>query len=100
MGLYDIKRNLSEFNECPLIYHFENITVLAEQSKLFILNKTVRIYETPGHDVSCLSFVIDHYFFTGDSYIPGMKTFTKWSLSEKQKALLSEKRILEIVNVE
>lgn len=99
-GLYNVKRNLSEYHEHPWMYRFKNIAVLTEQTKLLVLNKLVGIYATPGHDVSCLSFRIDNHLFTGDSYIPGIKIFTQWPLSDKQEAEQSEKRVLEIVNKE
>jgi len=99
-GLYNVKGNLSAYHEHPWAYGFKNIVVLTEQAKLLVFDKLIGIYATPGHDVSCLSFKVDSHFFTGDSYIPGIKTFTLWPLSDKQEAVQSEKRVLEIVTKE
>jgi len=97
-GLYSQKYNLSEFNETPWIYRYRNVKIVNELSEMSILNRPVKIYSTPGHDVSCLSFKIDEYFFTGDSYIPGIKTFTGWPLSNKEEALNSKEKIVGIAN--
>ncbi len=99
-GLYDITQNLSKFNENPWSYRFYNVEMLTEQSDLIVLDKEVRIYSTPGHDLSCLTFKIDEFLFTGDSYIPGNKTFTKWPLSNNKEANLSYNKIMEIVKKE
>lgn len=99
-GLYDVIQNLSKYYEAPWTYNYNNVSVLTEQSELFVLDKGVKTFFTPGHDISCLSFKIDKYLFVGDSYIPGLKTFSNWPLSEKQKARVSEERILKIAQNE
>lgn len=35
------------------------------------------VVSTPGHDKGCLCYRVGDYFFTGDSYIPGVETVTK-----------------------
>ena len=35
------------------------------------------IYETPGHNHGSLCFLIEHFLFTGDSYIPQIPVVTK-----------------------
>lgn len=51
------------------------------------------VYFTPGHDESCLCYEVDGILFTGDAYIPGIKTVTTFPHSSKKKALESGLRI-------
>ena len=99
-GLYNIKYNLSKFNEQSWTYNFKNVIELNEQSELYLFDRCIDIYCTPGHDISCLSYKIESYLFSGDSYIPGFKTFTQWPLSDKKNAKISEKKILRIAQNE
>lgn len=96
-ALYNEKENLSLYNGYSWHYRFNNVEVVSESTKIFVCNSLVEIFETPGHDVSSLSYKIENYMFTGDSYIPSTKTFTKWPLSNKPQAIVSEQKILYIV---
>ena len=53
----------------------------------------LRLKREPGHDESCLCYEIDENLFTGDAYIPGVKTVTTFPHSSKKKALESDLRI-------
>ena len=55
-------------------------------------------YHTPGHDDSCMTYVIDDYVFTGDSHIPGVKVVTIFRTGNRLKANESEQKILELAN--
>ena len=50
----------------------------------------LQVMATPGHNPSCLSFVVGDYLFTGDSYIPGTKVVTNLPWANKLEALQSE----------
>ena len=54
------------------------------------------VLATPGHDKSCLSYVIDDYLFTGDSYIPGERLVAVFSFSYRTQAKASYNRLLEL----
>ena len=58
--------------------------------------ETVTVYETVGHDSSCLCFRIGNRLFTGDVYIPGVKVFTGFPYSNRQQAQQSVERILQL----
>ena len=47
----------------------------------------MRVMFTPGHDVSCISYVIGKNVFTGDSYLPGIKTVMNFPRSNRALAL-------------
>jgi len=70
--------------------------VVQEGSTLDVLGQVVRVFETPGHDPSCLCFEIDDQLFTGDAFIPGVKVFTGFPKSDKKLAAASEQRILTL----
>ena len=56
----------------------------------------MKVYETPGHCPSCLSYEVENNFFSGDSFIPGEKVVSKLPLGDKAKAQLSLHRILSL----
>jgi glyoxylase-like metal-dependent hydrolase (beta-lactamase superfamily II) len=73
-----------------------NVRIISEKSCLFILGHKVGVYETPGHDPSCLTYKIGRCFFTGDSYIPSIKVFTGFPNSDKNQAAESESQIIKL----
>lgn len=75
----------------------ENVCIIKEGVRLEILGVTGRVYETPGHDPSCLTYIIENNAFTGDAYIPGIKVFTGFPHSKKAQAAASVERILRLV---
>ncbi len=58
--------------------------------------RSARVYETPGHHPSCLTFEIGDCLFTGDAYIPGEKVITNLPGGNKGLAAESVKRIVEL----
>ncbi len=87
--------NLSKYHETPFeLKSIENVFCVAEGDIITILDRNeVRVLETPGHDPSCLSFIIGDFLFTGDSYIPGRKVFTKFQCCEKTRAVMTESKL-------
>jgi len=55
-----------------------------------------KVYHTPGHNPSCLTYEIGDYLFTGDAYIPGVKVVTTLKGGDKAKAAESVERILRL----
>ncbi len=91
----NISRYHGEFDDIS-IEDRTNVRIISEKSCLNILGHEVGVYETPGHDPSCLTYKIEGYLFTGDSYIPGEKVFTKFPNSDKSQASKSERQILKM----
>ena len=56
----------------------------------------MRVYSTPGHCPSCLTFQVENKLFTGDSYIPEVKVVSKLPKGNKNLAKVSEQRIIEL----
>ncbi len=77
-ALYSAKLNLSFYHEQPIIYSGSQLAILKD-GDLVILNEkaAMKVIATPGHNPGCLTFKLDHYLFTGDSFIPGIPVVTK-----------------------
>lgn len=98
-GLYSDKLNLSKYHNKPFFYKGENISLLNDSSKDLWPNMKCRIYKTPGHDWSCLTYEIEDYLFTGDSYIPGKEVVTLFPKSNKIEATESIGKINQVLQV-
>lgn len=90
------KANLSAYIEMPFVYEGE-VSILhdGDQVELFH-NVLLTAFATPGHNPSCMSFIIDDYLFTGDSYIPGVKVVTNLPGGSK---LMAQKSVEKITNI-
>ena len=53
---------------------------------------------TPGHSLSCVTWQVGDLLFTGDSFIPGVKTVTNVPHSNKEQAAASEALIRELAS--
>lgn len=76
----------------------ENVRIVAEGESLEIMGAPVRVFETPGHAPSCITYIIEDKSFTGDAYIPGIKVFTGFPYSNRKQAADSVKRILQLTS--
>lgn len=98
-ALQSPKLNMSRYHsEYPDIEFVapQNTRVLKEGDFLDVLGCLLKVYETPGHDPSCLTFIIENNAFTGDAYIPGIKVFTGFPHSKRAQAKESVERILKL----
>lgn len=97
VSLTDPKRNFSRYHtdvDDFVFEHPENVVVVDEGEKIELFEGIYAdVYYTPGHDESCLCYEIGENLFTGDAYIPGVKTVTTFPYSSKKKALESDVRI-------
>lgn len=95
-GLASPRYNLSLFHEKPFEYTGD-VNTLEEGCSIDLYpNVCLTPYFTPGHDWSCLVFLVDDYLFTGDSYIPSVKLVTNFPKSNKEQAKESLNRILDL----
>ena len=96
-SLYDEKWNFSKYHHTPFKFSGGNVAELCDGDKIELWpNITMKAFKTPGHDWSCLSYIVSKMLFTGDSYIPGTKTVTFFPKSNKIEA---EKSLLKIKNI-
>ena len=98
LGLQDEDMNLSYIiPEYSCIFDYgENILILKE-GKQYIEGVEMHILATPGHSDDCLAFIIGKNIFTGDSYIPFAKVFSKWPRSNSFLAKQNEKKLIQLV---
>lgn len=97
LGLNSSKINLSYYYNDPIeIDGFSNVIEVSESSMEIFPGIYIKILETPGHNTGCLSFQVNNFLFTGDSYIPDTKVVTKLKGGDK---LLSEASLKKIKNL-
>ena len=91
-GLLSDKLNFSRYHEEPFILDTsENIRVIGDGDSIPLFEGVnARAVFTPGHSPSCVTWIVGDAIFTGDSYIPGVKTVTAFPHSNKEQAAQSE----------
>lgn len=101
MALGDSKLNLSRYHtEVPRLEIEDrgNVIMVNEGDVIELFEGfSGTVLSTPGHDKSCLSYIIGKYVFTGDSYIPGIKVKASFPNSNRADAEASYER-LEIIS--
>lgn len=92
--LGNAKLNMSLYHETPLTVEGQQITICGEGDDIELFdNKKARVFETPGHHPSCLTFMVEDNLFTGDAYIPDIKVVTNLPKGDKKQAQASLERI-------
>lgn len=95
--LADARLNMSLYHETPLTVKNSQVQICSEGEEIPLFNNVIaKVYETPGHHPSCLTFMVEDYLFTGDAYIPGVKVVTNLPQGDKKLALESMERILKL----
>lgn len=96
-ALTDIRLNYSKYHNDPIVYESENVVTCDEGAVIELFDGVqAKVYHTPGHSPSCLTYEVGDYLFTGDSYIPGIKVVTTLKGGDKVKAAESVERILRL----
>jgi glyoxylase-like metal-dependent hydrolase (beta-lactamase superfamily II) len=94
--LASAKLNLSMYLEMPMEYKGE-VTILHDGDIVDLFDGiSLTAIATPGHNPSCLCFMVGDYLFTGDSYIPGVKVVTNLPNGNKRQAQESVAKILKL----
>lgn len=96
-ALTDIRLNYSKYHNDPIVYESDNVETCEEGSVIELFDGVLaKVYHTPGHNPSCLTYEVGDYLFTGDAYIPGIKVVTTLKGGDKVKAAESVERILRL----
>jgi glyoxylase-like metal-dependent hydrolase (beta-lactamase superfamily II) len=91
--LVSAKLNMSKYCERPFELQYpENVILTNDHTDI----GPFRVYATPGHNPSCLTFVVRNAIFTGDAYIPGIAVVTNLPKSDKLQSDQSVKLILDL----
>ena len=90
--LLDARKNLSYYNGTPFVFAYpERIDVVEDGGEVELGEGLMgRAVFTPGHNPSCITWMVGDALFTGDSYIIGTKTVTNLPGGDKTLAGLSE----------
>ena len=91
------KLNFSRYHDDSILWNGDNVEILHEDTKIEIFpNKFIEVFETPGHDKSCLTYKLVDNVFSGDSYIPGVKVIASFPHSDREDAEISKRRIVKL----
>ena len=98
--LLNDKWNFSKYLDAPFILQEpEKIQLVNDREGIDLFdNVQAEAIFTPGHSPSCVTWVVDNAVFTGDSYIPDVKTVTNFPLSDKTQAAASEIIIRDLLS--
>lgn len=91
-ALLNDSKNLSRYHDTPFVFAYpENIRVVDDGDEINLGDGLVaEAHFTPGHNPGCITWVVGDSVYTGDSYIPGIKTVTNLPGSDKALAAQSE----------
>ena len=91
--LVSAKLNPSKYHEQPFELNYpQNIVKVSGGDTI----GNIQVAATPGHNPSCLTYVIDDAIFTGDAYIPGIAVVTNLPKGNKAQAQQSLQRIMQL----
>jgi glyoxylase-like metal-dependent hydrolase (beta-lactamase superfamily II) len=98
-GLMSDKLNFSRYYGEPFIFDSPDNIKLVKDGECISLFDGVEIkaVATPGHSPGCVTWLTSDAIFTGDSYIPGVKTVTNLPHSDKDLALKNEALIRQMI---
>lgn len=97
-ALLDSRLNLSKYYGDPFIFSHPNNIVVVNDNETVALGdgSTAQAVFTPGHNDSCITWIIDNQLFTGDAYIPGTKVVTNLPGADRKTAMESISQILKL----
>lgn len=96
-GLGSSRKNFSLYHDDSIeVSQLRTRTVIEGDTISLFNGKYARVFETPGHNPSCVCFVIGNLVFTGDAYIPNEPVVTKLPGGNEQLAEVSKKRIISM----
>lgn len=91
------KINFSRYHNDPINLSHPNTHCLVDGESVELWKSVyLKAFLTPGHNYSCISYMVKPYIFTGDSFIPGLKVVTSFPKSDKNLADESRFKILDL----
>lgn len=95
--LLNSRKNLSFYHDSPFVFNYpKNICIVNDSDEIIIEGKKAKAVFSPGHNPSCISWIIENNLFTGDAYISGLKTITNLPKGNKRQAEESKSLILSL----
>ncbi len=98
-GLMSDKLNFSRYYGEPFIFDsLDNVKLVNDGDCISLFDGVeIKAVATPGHSPGCVTWLTSNAIFTGDSYIPGVKTVANLPHSDKDLALKNEALIRQMV---
>lgn len=98
-GLMSDKLNFSRYYGEPFIFDSpDNVKLVNDGDYISLFDGVeIKAVATPGHSPGCVTWLTSNAIFTGDSYIPGVKTVANLPHSDKDLALKNEALIRQMV---
>lgn len=98
-GLMSDKLNFSRYYGESFIFDSpDNIKLISDGESISLFDGVeIKAVATPGHSPGCVTWLTSNAIFTGDSYIPGVKTVANLPHSDKDLALKNEALIRQMV---
>lgn len=90
--------NLSRYHGDRFIIERTETIVVVQDGEIISLGPDLSATAvfTPGHNPSCITWIVGDNLFTGDAYIPGIKTVTNLPGGNKQQAINSIETIKQL----
>ena len=92
-GLLSDRLNFSKYHDGSFVFeHPQNVRLVSDGQRIDLFDGvTARAWFTPGHSPACITWHVpltqdSGALFTGDSYIPGIKTVTTVPRADKELA--------------
>lgn len=97
-ALLDARKNMSHYHESPFVFAFpDQILIVGDGESIELGNGIVaEAHFTPGHNPSCITWIVADAVFSGDALIPGIKTVTNLPGSSKPLSVKSEELIKKL----
>ena len=97
-GLMSDKLNFSRYYGEPFIFDSpDNVKLVNDGDSISLFDGVeIKAVATPGHSPGCVTWLTSNAIFTGDSYIPGVKTVANLPHSDKDLALKNEALIRQM----
>lgn len=97
-SLRNPKLNLSYYHENSITFTGENVKFIYDNDSVELgFGYSIKCFLTPGHNAGSMCFQLNEYFFTGDSYIPGIPVVTKLKSGDKLQSEISLARIKSLI---
>lgn len=90
--------NLSRYHKAPMTYNGLVVVLKDGDTVRLFEDVELSVVATPGHCPSCLTYQVDKYLFTGDSYIPWAPVVTKLRYGDREEARKSISKILGLIS--
>ena len=92
------KLNFSKYYGEPFVVDVhENVSLISNDDCVELFDGIeAKAFLTPGHSPSCVTWLVGDMLFTGDSYIPGVKTVTNLPHADKALAVESQNLIRDL----